>query len=73
MTAKPQPSHTEPDESRTNHETRTITTDPSTTRAELIAQAIANMGPLSGEQRELLAALLPPPDIVHRRAHQRRH
>jgi hypothetical protein len=33
-----------------------------TPREELITQAIANMGRLTGEQRDLLALLLPPPD-----------
>lgn len=33
-----------------------------TEREELIAQAVANMGRLTGEQRDLLALLLPPPD-----------
>ncbi len=62
MTASARPSRNEPDESRASHEAGTFTADRSTTRAELIAEAIANMGRLSGEQRELLAALLPPLD-----------
>jgi hypothetical protein len=33
----------------------------STTREELIAQALANMGPLTAEQRDQLSLLLPPP------------
>jgi hypothetical protein len=32
-----------------------------TTREELIAQALANMGPLTAEQRDQLSLLLPPP------------
>ena len=35
-----------------------------TARVELIAQAIANLGPLTAEQRDQLAVLLPPaPDV----------